>query len=133
MIGAGSLLLGVGLAPIATAAIPAVFAGTVALGVGFAALNVGYFTILQRRTAAGLQGRVFAATETVLNLPFAGSIGLGAVLVGRLGFRPMYLVNAIVLAACGVFLLFTKVGPAEAGDVVAEERLRSPEGIVPPS
>jgi len=102
-----------------------------AIGIGLAALNVGYFTILQRRTDAGLQGRVFAATETVLNLPYAGSIGLGAALVGVLGFRPMYLVNAIVLAACGVFLLWTKVGPPEPGDGVAEGRLRSPEGIVP--
>jgi MFS family permease len=132
VIGAGSLLLGVGLAPIATAVMPAVFVGTVAVGVGLAALNVGYFTILQRRTSVGLQGRVFAATETVLNLPYAGSIGLGAALVGVLGFRPMYLVNAFVLAACGVFLLWTKVGPAARGDVVAEERLHSPEGIVPP-
>jgi MFS family permease len=133
VIGAGSLLLGVGLAPIATAVLPAVFAGTVALGVGFAALNVGYFTILQRRTAPRLQGRVFAATETVLNLPYAGSIGLGAALVGVLGFRPMYLANAVVLAACGVFLLWTKVGPPEPGDAVADERLHAPEGIVPPA
>lgn len=133
VIGAGSLLLGIGLAPVATAVLPAVFAGTVALGVGLAALNVGYFTILQRRTSVRLQGRVFAATETVLNLPYAGSIGLGAALVGTLGFRPMYLVNAVVLAACGVYLLMTKVGPAEPRGEVAEGRPQSLEGIVPPA
>jgi hypothetical protein len=44
----------------------------------------------------------------------------------------MYLANAVVLAACDVFLLWTKVGPPEPGDVVAEERLHAPEGIVPP-
>lgn len=133
VIGAGTVLVGVGLAPIATAELPAVFAGAACVGVGIAALNVGYVTILQRRTGVRLQGRVFAASETVLNLPFAASIGLGAALVGTLGFRPMYLANAVVLAACGAFLLLTKVGPPEPTDEVAGERLRAAEGVVPPA
>jgi hypothetical protein len=36
----------------------------------------------------------------------------------------MYLVNAVVLSA---------LGPSVPSDEVAEERLRAPEGIVPPA
>jgi predicted MFS family arabinose efflux permease len=132
VIGAGTLLLGAGLAPLALATLPAVFAGAVAIGVGVAALNVGYVTILQRRTSTELQGRVFAASEAVLNLPYAASIALGAALVGTIGFRRMYLVNAVVLGACGLYLLLAKVGPAGPDRGVGVERLHTGEGIVPP-
>lgn len=137
VIGVGTALVGLGLAPMATARLPAVFAGAVAVGVGIAVLNVGYVTILQRRTDTGLQGRVFAASETILNLPFAVSIGVGAALVGTLGFRPMYLTNAVVLAACGAFLVWTRVGPPQPPPERAfpeeGEALHAPEGVVPPA
>lgn len=132
VIGGGTALTALGLAPLALASLPFVFAGVVAVGVGIAALNVGYVTILQRRTSVRLQGRVFAASETVLNLPFAVSIGVGSALVGTVGFRPMYVANAVVLAACGLYLLRTRVGRATPGERVAEERLHTGEGIVPP-
>jgi MFS family permease len=133
VIGAGTLMIGVGLAPIALATLPPVLVGCVAVGAGIAMLNVGYVTILQRRTGVRLQGRVFAASETVLTVPFAASIGAGAALVGVVGFRPMYLANAVVLAACGVYLLRSKVGPAEAAVDVPAERLHTAEGVVPPA
>jgi MFS family permease len=132
VIGAGAILLGMGLAPLALATLPAVFSGAVAIGVGVAALNVGYVTILQRRTSTELQGRVFAASEAILNLPYAASIALGAALVGTIGFRRMYLVNAVVLGACGLYLLLTKVEPAGPDRDVGVERLHTGEGIVPP-
>jgi MFS family permease len=133
VLGLGAIVTGVGLAPLAIARVPVVLGGVVAVGMGVAALNVGYFTILQRRTSVRLQGRVFAASEALLNIPYAGSIGLGAALVGVIGFRAMYLVNAVVLSACGLALLLSKVGPSVPSDEVAEERLRAPEGIVPPA
>jgi len=132
VLGAGSLVAGLGLAPLALARLAPVFAGLFAVGVGIAALNVGYFTLLQRRTANELQGRVFAASETILNLPYAGSIGLGAALIAVVGFRAIYLTNAVVLCACGLYLLLAR--PPGGGRIVSEdagERLRSPEGIVP--
>ncbi|MGZ8625945.1 MAG: MFS transporter [Actinomycetota bacterium] len=132
VIGGGTLLTGLGLAPLALATLPAVFAGVIAVGVGIAALNVGYMTILQRRTSPRLQGRVFAASETVLNLPFAASIGVGAALVGTIGFRPMYVVNGVVLGACGLYLVLTRVGRAAPSGEVARERLHTIEGVVPP-
>jgi len=131
VLGAGSLVAGIGLAPLALARLAPVFAGLFAVGVGVAALNVGYFTLLQRRTANELQGRVFAATETILNLPYAASIGVGAALIASVGFRAIYLTNAAVLSACGLYLLLARPPAPRPTTEVATERLRSPEGIVP--
>jgi MFS family permease len=132
VLGAGSLAAGVGLAPLALARLAPVFTGLVAVGVGIAALNVGYFTLLQRRTSNELQGRVFAATETILNVPYAASIGLGAALIAPVGFRLIYLTNAVVLSACGLYLLVARPPVARQTAEVATGRLGSPEGLVPP-
>jgi MFS family permease len=132
VIGLGSVVCGTGLAPQALATLPAVFGGLLLIGAGIGAINVGYMTILQRRTAKDLQGRVFAASEGVLNLPYAASIGAGAALVGVLGYEVMYLANAVVLVACGVYLLTIRVGPSLPEPTRAGERLPTAEGIVPP-
>jgi len=132
VLGAGSLVAGLGLAPLALARLAPVFAGLFAVGVGIAALNVGYFTLLQRRTANELQGRVFAASETILNLPYAGSIGVGAALIAVVGFRAIYLTNAVVLCACGLYLLLARPPGGRIVSEVTDERLHSREGIVPP-
>jgi MFS family permease len=118
MLGAGSLVAGLGLAPLALARLAPVFAALLVIGAGIAALNVAYFTLLQRRTANELQGRVFAASETILNAPYAASIGLGAALIGTVGFRAIYLTNAVVLSACGLYLLISRppMAPASPGD-----------------
>ena len=131
VLGGGSLLAGVGLAPLALARFAPVFAGLLAVGVGIAALNVAYFTLLQRRTSNELQGRVFAASEMILNVPYAASIGLGAALITSIGFRAIYLTNAFVLSACGLYLLLARPPVASTTFEVSDERLRSPEGIVP--
>jgi MFS family permease len=148
VMGVGTVLCGLGLAPLALATVPAVFAGCFALGVGLSIVMVGYFTLLQRRTANELQGRVFAAAETALNIPYAASIGAGAALIATVGFRVMYLVNAVVLGLCGVYLLASRVRPVEIPEVIEElsdgaragvearpaaaETTRLPQGIVPP-
>jgi MFS family permease len=132
VLGAGSLVAGLGLAPLALARLAPVFAGLFAVGVGIAALNVGYFTLLQRRTGNELQGRAFAASETILNLPYAASIGLGAALITTVGFRPIYLTNAVVLSVCGLYLLLARPPGGSLVSEVARERLHAPEGIVPP-
>jgi predicted MFS family arabinose efflux permease len=118
MLGAGSLVAGLGLAPLALARLAPVFAALLVIGAGIAALNVAYFTLLQRRTANELQGRVFAASETILNAPYAASIGLGAALIGTVGFRAIYVTNAVVLSACGLYLLIAR--PPEAGPSTAK-------------
>lgn len=133
VVGVGAIVTGVGLAPLALATLPAVLAGAAAVGLGVAALNVAYATLLQRRTSTHLQGRVYAASEAILHPPYALSIGLGAALVGTVGFRPMYLANAVVLSACGLFLLLARVDPAAPTAEIAEEPLHAPEGIVPPA
>jgi hypothetical protein len=132
VLGAGSLVAGLGLAPLALARLAPVFAGLFAVGVGIAALNVGYFTLLQRRTGNELQGRVFAASETILNLPYAASIGLGAALITTVGFRAIYLTNAAVLSVCGLYLLLARSPGGSVVSEVARERLYAPKGIVPP-
>jgi MFS family permease len=132
VLGAGSLVAGLGLAPLALARLAPVFAGLFAVGVGIAALNVGYFTLLQRRTGNELQGRVFAASETILNLPYAASIGLGAALITTVGFRAIYLTNAVVLSVCGLYLLLARPPGGRTMSNVAREKLLAPEGTVPP-
>jgi hypothetical protein len=65
-------------------------------------------------------------------VPYAASIGVGAALITSVGFRAIYLTNAAVLSACGLYLLLARPPEPRPTAEVASERLRSPEGIVPP-
>lgn len=137
VMGVGTILAGLGLAPLAVATLPTVFGGSFVLGVGLSAIMVGYFTLLQRRTATELQGRVFAAAETALNLPYAASIGAGAVAITVVGFRAVYLVNAVVLVLAGAVLAVGRVRgpehvPLGVGEAATDEALRTPQSLVPP-
>lgn len=109
LIGAGCALAGIGLIGAVLSIMGPVLAGTFLVGVGTSALFVGYLTLLQRRTAGNLQGRVFSAAEAALTGPYAASIGLGAFLVGVVDYRLMYGLNVVVLAAVGLFLLLARV------------------------
>ncbi|MCA1705910.1 MAG: MFS transporter [Actinobacteria bacterium] len=102
---AGFLLNGVGLAAAATATVPGAVAGALAVGLGLPLVLVAEITLLQRRTAKELQGRVLAGSDAMLSIPFALAIGVAAGLVGILGFRPIYLADAAVFTIVGLVML----------------------------
>lgn len=100
-----ALAWGAGLfAPAALALVyPSVWLGFVAMVLTGCALPlsfVGLHTLVQRRTPGPLLGRVAAATEALVSGPQALSIGGGAVLVGLVDYRLLFvLMSAVILAA----------------------------------
>jgi MFS family permease len=100
---AGFLLNGVGLALASTATLAGATAGAALIGLGLPLVLVAELTIVQRRTPAELQGRAIAASEAIINTPFAIAIAVGAAIIGFAGFRPIYI---------GVAAGFTVVGLA---------------------
>jgi len=99
----GFLLNGVGLAVASTATLAGAVVGYVAIGLGLPMILVAEITLVQRRTPGELQGRAIAASEAIIDFPFALSIGTGAAVIGLVGFRPIYI---------GVAAGFTLVGLA---------------------
>lgn len=75
------------------------------LGAGLPVLLVAYTTLLQRETPSRLMGRVSTATDVLITTPQALSIGLGAVLVGVLDYRAIFLVMALGVAVAAAYLL----------------------------
>jgi MFS family permease len=98
----GFLLNGVGLLAVSTAALPAVLAGAVVAGVGLPWVLVAEITLVQRRTAKELQGRAIAASDAIIDIPYAAGIGIAGLIIGSVGFRPVYLFDAAVFAVVGV-------------------------------
>ncbi|GGM32443.1 MULTISPECIES: MFS transporter [Micromonospora] len=105
----GTIAVGVGLFGAATSALayPDPRLGFAALLVTGAALPlslVGLNTLVQAATPAGLLGRVTAATDSAVGAPQAVSIGVGALLVGVLDYRLLFLLVSVVTVAAGGFL-----------------------------
>jgi MFS family permease len=84
------------------AIMPLVFVGAIAGGIANTLFMVGYVTLMQTRTALELQGRVMAAVESIVTVPFLVSIAVGAALIARVDFRVIYGVEAVVIALVGV-------------------------------
>ncbi|MFY1653065.1 MFS transporter [Solwaraspora sp. WMMB762] len=102
---AGFLLNGVGLAAASTATLTGVAAGAVLVGLGLPLILVAEVTLVQRRTSAELQGRAIVASEAIINTPYAVCIGVGTLVVGTVGYRPIYFAVAAVFILVGVALL----------------------------
>jgi predicted MFS family arabinose efflux permease len=103
----GFALVAVGLLGDAAATLPTAVAGALLAGLGLPTLLVAYLTLVQRRTANELQGRTIAAAESIIDVPFAASIGAGALLISVVGFRAIYVVDAVVFALVAGVLLRT--------------------------
>jgi MFS family permease len=114
----GFLLNGVGLVAIATASMPAVLAGALVAGFGLPLVLVAEITLVQRRTAGELQGRAIAASDAIIDLPYALGIGVAGLVVGAVGFRSIYLFDAAVFVIVGLAVLqfraLTRPEPAAA-------------------
>jgi MFS family permease len=110
-IGEGRLVgLGMGLAGVAALLemppfLPSVLAGVILFGVSIPWLVVGFTTLVQRLTPPGLQGRVYAAADTLVTTPQTVSIAVGAGLISATGYRPLLAALAVVVALAAAYLL----------------------------
>jgi MFS family permease len=99
-----------------------VFVAAVALGAAATLFNVGYVTLLQRRSSLEMQGRVMSAAEAVVTLPYLLSFVVGAVIVSFVPFRTIYLIEAVGLCIAGIYFWRpTAVDPAEPQAAVSSE------------
>jgi Major Facilitator Superfamily len=101
----GFALVAVGLVGDAVALLPTAVAGSFLAGLGLPILLVAYLTLLQRRTSNDMQGRAIAAAESMIDVPFAASIGVGALIISVVSFRAIYVVDAAVFAVVALVLL----------------------------
>jgi MFS family permease len=85
------------------AVLPLVFVGAVAGGLANSFLLIGYSTVMQTRTPLALQGRVMAALEAVVTVPFLFSIAVGALLISRISFRVIYAVEAVGITLLAIY------------------------------
>lgn len=101
----GFLLNGIGLLAISTATLPGVVAGAVIAGFGLPLVLVAEITLVQKRTVKELQGRAIAASDAIIDVPYAVGIGLAGLLIGTIGYRPIYLFDAAVFVLVGIAVL----------------------------
>jgi MFS family permease len=126
LVGIGMLLFAAGDGTFALPRLPLVCSGFFVAGFGVAWLIVGFMTAIQLRTPQHLQGRVASAADTLVSTPQTVSIALGASLIGVVDYRVLVAVMAVVITACGTYLLTR--GP-EA--VAAEEPALAPSSRSP--
>jgi MFS family permease len=113
----GAAAVGIGL--FATANLSVVVACSIAVGIAVAIFNVALITLVQRRTDVTMQGRVMAALEAAFTLPMVISTALGAGLVAVVGFRAIYLGEAVGLLGVTIYLLVVSRS-ADAVEPLAE-------------
>ncbi|MEU5905854.1 MFS transporter [Micromonospora sp. NPDC047527] len=80
------------------------FAAVLLAGISLPLTMVGLHTLIQRRTPPALVGRVAAATQAVVSGPQAFSIGVGALLVGVLDYRTLFVLVGVATLAAGAYL-----------------------------
>jgi MFS family permease len=117
---AGLVLLAAGLGGVGAAVeLWQVLAVTCVLGAGLPLLLVAYTTLLQKDTPSRLMGRVSTATDVLITSPQALSIAVGAVLVGVLDYRLIFLVMAAGVACAAAYLVLTLRGVAQPASLAA--------------
>jgi MFS family permease len=114
LVGIGMGLFALGDLSFLSSNIPVVVSGFAVAGFGIAWLIVGFATSIQLRTPARLQGRVASAADTMVSTPQTVSIALGAALVTIVDYRVLVVVMAVVVAACGAYLLTRGPEPTTA-------------------
>ncbi len=98
--------------------LPVVMAAMGLLGLCIVWVNVGALTLIQRRTPAGLLGRVDSALTIAVTVPQTASIALGAALVAVVDYRFLLVVMAAVIVISAVCL----IGPDKEGRAVRNEQ-----------
>jgi MFS family permease len=103
----------------------AVVPGTVIFGASLPWIVVGATTLVQRRTPAELQGRAYSAFDLLASVPQTISIGVGALLIGVIGYQPELAMMGAAITCAGAVMLTTRrepvsVGVGAAHDLAAE-------------
>jgi len=111
---AGIAVLAAGTLLLAGTSLPVVLAGKVLFGFGIPWIVVGAYTLMQRLTPAGLQGRAFSAAELLLGAPQTFSIAVGAALVTLVDYRALLLLEAAVIALAALWLLYNGVASSSS-------------------
>ena len=118
LVGVGMVLFAVGELSFASHSLALVLTGIALGGAGLAWIIVGYATAVQVRTPLRLQGRVLSAADTLVSTPQTISIALGAALVSVVDYRILVVAMAVVVVACGAYLLTRDPEPAIEQDPV---------------
>jgi len=105
LIGIAMLFAAVGVTLEVPRVLPVVLAGTVLFGAAIPWIVVGLITLAQRLTPPELQGRVYAATETLITTPQTISIALGAALITVTGYQTLLLTMACITTVAAIYLL----------------------------
>jgi MFS family permease len=114
LVGVGMVLFAVGELSFASHSLALVLTGIALAGAGLAWIIVGYATAVQVRTPLRLQGRVLSAADTLVSTPQTISIALGAALVSVMDYRILVVAMAVVVVACGAYLLTRDPEPESA-------------------
>lgn len=119
---AGLGAFAVGFSLVAVAALPTVALGAIVAGVGNAFFAVGFETLMQRRTAPGLQGRVFGAADAVIALPATLSLAVGAAIVSTVDYRATFALGSLAVLAGAIALTRGRASvPAPVTETYAAE------------
>jgi MFS family permease len=105
LIGIAMLIAAAGAALETPPLLPSVLAGSIVFGTAIPWLVVGIITLAQRLTPPELQGRVYAAGETLITTPQTLSIALGAVLITVAGYQILLLAMASTITLAAAYLL----------------------------
>jgi MFS family permease len=103
--GLGMIVFSFGTTLLTSGTLGVVVMGKILFGIGIPWIVVALFTLLQRTTPGPLQGRVYSAVEVLVGTPQTISIALGAIAVAFVDYRVLLLVEAVVVAAAGTWLL----------------------------
>jgi len=98
---------GIGVGLLATADLWVVLAATAFVGVAVSFYNVAFVTLVQRRTDVTMQGRVMAAIEAVFTVPYAGSLAAGALIVGLVSYRTVFIAEGVAFIVIALYLAVT--------------------------
>ncbi|QOC90464.1 MFS transporter [Micromonospora craniellae] len=80
------------------------FTAVLLAGLSLPLTLVGLHTLIQRRTPPELTGRVAAASEAVIRCPQALSVGVGALVVGVLDYRAVFVSIGLATLLAGGYL-----------------------------
>jgi MFS family permease len=122
VIGLGMLLFAVGETSLLVPHVAVVLVGFAVAGAGVSWAVVGYFTAVQLRTPADMQGRVNSAADVLVGVPQTLSIALGAGLIGVVDYRVLIVVMSAVTGVCGAYLATTRLPPPADGLVPMQAR-----------